>query len=460
MSANSAPPSTVPGPCVQDALAADPGTAPPEPYTRVSARNFGTDPIDIERFISADFQRREYERMWSRVWQWACNSEDVPNVGDHIVYDIGERSVLLVRVAEQTATDHGIRAYHNACLHRGRQLKTGPGNSRQLTCGFHGWTWDLDGSLARIPCRWDFPQVHDDDFRLPEVRCESWSQFVFVNFDDEAEPLDQALDVLPAHFRHFPLDDKFTAAWVQKVVPANWKVLMEAFLESYHISTTHPQGAEWLGDANSQYDVWDRSSRLFTLTGVASPHLESVGDDQVYEAAVPFFTASAPGSVSTELPHGTGAREALADVNRGLFQQMLGIDTTKYSVSEMIDTTEYWVFPNWAPWAGVGNGLQYRFRPNGDDPHSSIFDVRLMFPVPAGSPRPPAAPCHRLAPGESWTNAPELLGFCEIMDQDESNLAAVQRGLRATRRTGIPYGEYQESRIRHFHALLDGYLAD
>src|SRR5262245_36851950 len=117
---------------VQQTLAADPGNPPPAPYLEESPKSSGTEPISIERFISEDYQRREYERVWSRVWQWACNTEDIPNVGDHLVYDIGERSILLVRVAEDE-----IKAYYNACLHRARQLRTAPGNSKTLMCGFH-----------------------------------------------------------------------------------------------------------------------------------------------------------------------------------------------------------------------------------------------------------------------------------------------------------------------------------
>src|SRR5262249_18285543 len=146
-----------------------------------------------------------------------------------IVYDIGDRSALVVRVAEDK-----IKAYYNACLHRGRALKTEPGNCAKFVCGFHGWSWKLDGSLDRIPFPRDFPQISDEENRLPEVRCETWSQFVFVNFDDDAAPLRDSLDVLPEHFAHYPLDDKYTAAHVQKVMPANWKVCMEAFLEAYH----------------------------------------------------------------------------------------------------------------------------------------------------------------------------------------------------------------------------------
>jgi hypothetical protein len=138
--------------------------------------------------------------------------------------------------------------------------------------------------------------------------------------------------------------------------------------------------------------------------------------------------------------------------------QALGVDWSAESDSLVMDSAQYHVFPNWCPWSGLAQALQYRFRPNGDDPHSCIFEVRVMLPLAPGQPRPPAPVKHVLQPGESWLNAPELMGFCSIMEQDEANLVAIQRGLRATTRKGVPYGEYQESRIRLFHQILDEYM--
>jgi hypothetical protein len=247
---------------------------------------------------------------------------------------------------------------------------------------------------------------------------------------------------------------------VRKVLPANWKIAMEAFLESYHEIATHPQLLEWNSDANTQYDVWDRANRLFTLIGVPSPHLGKVDDDAVYEAALGFYSAPGVTDPPSELPAGTGAREAIAQLARNMVTGAVGVDMSGDSISAVLDAVQYWVFPNWCPWASLANALQYRFRPNGDDPHTSIFDVRIMLPAPPGGPRPPAAPVHRLADDEPWSNAPELMGFAQIMEQDEANLRAIQRGLRATVQRGLNFAEHQESRIRHFHALLDGYLRD
>ncbi|HWF51507.1 MAG TPA: SRPBCC family protein, partial [Solirubrobacteraceae bacterium] len=131
--------------------------------------------------------------------------------------------------------------------HRGRQLKTQPGNSRQLVCGFHGWTWNLDGSLARIPCRWDFPQISDEDNRLPEVRCETWSQFVFVNFDDDAPSIaSQLSETAKWGGDRYRMDRMVTSHRWEYHVECNWKAYVDNFTESYHVPWVHPETFELL----------------------------------------------------------------------------------------------------------------------------------------------------------------------------------------------------------------------
>ena len=440
---------------VQEILGADRGSAAPAPFRETSTRSFGLAEIPVERYISAEYARLEHDRLWSRVWQWACNEEDIPEVGAQTVYDIGDRSALIVRTGPDS-----FKAYRNACLHRARQLREGPGSSATITCGFHGWSWNLDGSLHDIPCRWDFPQVSDADFALPEVRLERWAGFIFVNFDPDAGPLTDALDVIPEHFADFPLERKFTAAHVSKRVPANWKAAMEAFLESYHTVRTHPQILGVTGDANTQYDVWENVSRLYTPFGVPSPHLPDLDADDVFEQGVEFFTQGA-GTAPARDPD-TPPRAGLAAVLRGMLGGALGAelaaDLAAASDAEVLDGVQYFVFPNWFPWAGVVNGIQYRFRPDGFDPHTSILDIRLMLPLPPGDQRPPAAAHRMLADDEPFGSVAELGNLGPLFDQDESNLRAVQRGMRITGRTGLVLGDYQESRIRHFHQLLERWV--
>ena len=111
---------------------------------------------------------------------------------------------------------------------RGTQLEIEDGKATKWQCPFHGWTWKLDGTLAHIPCRWDFDHLSDEDLRLPEVKVATWQGFVFINFANECEPLETYLENIPTHFQHhyFPLENRFTSAYVSKIMPANWKVVL------------------------------------------------------------------------------------------------------------------------------------------------------------------------------------------------------------------------------------------
>jgi len=239
-----------PGPSYQDLLTTD-SRRVPAVLASESCRHLGSEPIAAARYTSEAFFAREAERLWPRVWQMACREEDIPDVGDFHVYDIVGRSFLIVRAAPDR-----IRAYYNSCLHRGRRLATEDGHADRLRCGFHGWTWHLDGTLQSMPCRWDFAHLDDGALRLPEARVATWGGFVFINMDQSAPPLEEYLGVLPEHFARWRLEDCVKVAHVAKVVLANWKIAQEAFMESYHVIATHPQILPVFADASAQYDIY------------------------------------------------------------------------------------------------------------------------------------------------------------------------------------------------------------
>ena len=119
----------------------------------------------------------------------------------------------------------------------------------------------------------------------------------------------------------------------------------------------------------------------------------------------------------------------------------------------------YYVFPNWFPWSGP---IFYRFRPYGRDPGKSVMECMLMTPLAEGQERPPAAPVHWLDEEDDWTEAPELGGLAQVFNQDIGNIPYVQKGLRSLAKGkpsgGLTLANYQDVRIRHYHALLDEYL--
>jgi phenylpropionate dioxygenase-like ring-hydroxylating dioxygenase large terminal subunit len=446
------------GPVVQDVLAEEATRQDvPSALRTEYPVYFGTDDLPRERYLSAEYHRREAAKLWSKVWQMACREEDIPAVGDSIVYDIVDYSIIVVR----TAPDQ-IKAYHNSCLHRGTQLLRGQTSVTSLACPFHGWTWNLDGTMRTLPCEWDFPQVDKAKLRLPEVHVDTWDGWVFVNPDPNAGPLSDYLgEVLPAHFEQMPLKTRFKAAHVQARVPANWKATMEAFIESYHVFVTHPQIVNFTGDHNTQYDVFDdHTNRMITLIGVPSPILDGSVDDQecVDSMVTDFMQSSEP----TTVGNGKTARDVAADAHRAEFTKLYGVDMSTMSNSEAIDAIEYALFPNFIPWAGDGFPIVYRFRPDEHNHMSCIVDVMLMGMCPPGI-DPPTAKIHWLdaAPGSDspdWTEAPELGPLGPILNQDMGNLSRVQRGLRASQRPGVTFSAYQESRIRHFAQVIDRYL--
>ncbi|MBI1178988.1 MAG: Rieske 2Fe-2S domain-containing protein [Alphaproteobacteria bacterium] len=446
------------GPSVQDILERD-GDAPA--YLREqSYRYLGSDDLSADRYTSRAFHDLEMERMWSRVWQMACREEEIPEVGDNLVYEIGDHSLIVVRVG-----DDDIRAYHNSCLHRGTQLRPGgdqqgiPGTSSQFRCPFHGWTWNLDGSLKEIPCRWDFPHVDDAQFTLPQARVGRWGGFVFVNLDENAMSLEEYLGELPRHFENWRLEDRYMSANVRRILPCNWKVGQEAFIESYHVVETHIQAMPMTGDANTQYDIWgDRVSRLYTLNGVSSPHLEKPLSEEELADVLQVGVGTNPRDGALKLAEGETARSRFADALRQEAKARYGADLSALSISEMIDPIEYFLFPNLMPWFNYSLPLVYRFRPYGNDPDWCIMDVMLLHPVPDDGPRPEPAPLRILGPDDPFTDAPELDQISPVFEQDVSNMPRVQRGLKAARK-GVTLGNYQEIRIRHMHRTLDAYLS-
>ena len=351
----------------------------PEVLRLESARDLPSVRNPVERYTSREFHDLEVEKVWRRTWQFVCREEDVQEPGDHLVHEIADTEVLIVR-----GEDLKIRAFANTCLHRGRALKDHAGRSSALTCPFHGWTWNLDGSLKFVPCRWDFPHVKDDAYGLPEFKIGQWGGFVFVNLSDDASSLESFLGELPEHFSRWPLEDRYKEAHVARLLRCNWKVAQEAFMEAYHVSATHPQILPGIGDANSQYDAWDNFSRAITPNMTPSPHLAVRPSEQ--EMLEAMITTSLDAEPSLRVPEDMTARQLMAQMARMQLQSTVA-SVTQLSDAEMNDSFYYSVFPNFHPW-GAYNKIVYRFRPYNNDPNTSIMEVLYLVPFRGKRPAP------------------------------------------------------------------------
>jgi phenylpropionate dioxygenase-like ring-hydroxylating dioxygenase large terminal subunit len=420
----------------------------PEVLRLQSARVLPVIRVPIEHYTSRAFHDLEVEKLWKRCWQFACREEEIPEPGDHLVYEIAGLEILIVRDADRV-----IHAFPNACMHRGRALKDHSGNSSELKCPFHGWTWNLDGSFKSIPCRWDFPHVEREDYHLPEFRTGLWGGFVFINMSADAESFESFIGDLPQHFERWPLEKRYKQAHVAHLMRCNWKVAQEGFMEAYHVIATHPQMLPGIGDSNSQYDAWGNFSRAITPNMTPSPHLDYEPSEQ--EKLQAMITTSLDADPAFRVPEDMTARQLFAQMSRMQLQGSVP-SVVHLSDAELNDSFYYTVFPNMHPW-GAYNKITYRFRPHGNDPGSCIMEV--IYLAPFQGKRPASAEIHWLDFDESWTEAPELGPLCQVFDQDTFNLPRVQRGLENARHTHVTFASYQETKLRHFHSLLEKYIA-
>lgn len=419
------------------------------PLTGAQAR------IPTDRYTDAGFLRLEIEKVWKRVWQMACRDEDLPNAGDYVTYTLADQEYLVVRQADGT-----VRAFNNACRHRGNMVKRGCGSATELRCQYHHWCWDLDGSLKEIPDRHLYIDVDDREYGLGAIACDTWAGFVFVNPDAECEPLleflgDVATQLGPYHLERMRADLNVTTT-----ISCNWKVAVEAFLEVYHVQGIHPQLLPMLDDVNTAYEIIGAHSRMIVPFGVPSMRLEHVQPSEVYEA---FVGESGTTAIASTRPaalddlfddHGEllgagNVREHLIARTREAGEAK-GHDYSGLTPDQMIDDWHYLIFPGMVFNTHAGGFLLFRIRPDWSDPDRSTFDL-YHFTWPAAD------------VGDTFVPAPNIvvpergMSFGTVLDQDFENLPGVQRGLHSDGLDHLTISA-QEIRVAHVHEAIDAFI--
>ena len=449
------PAQTSPHSTYQDYLDAD-SRDTPRIFREVGNADIGTEDVPVEHYVDRGFYERE-RAVWEKTWQMACREEHIPEPGDYYVYDIAKRSFLITR-----GEDGSIKAHANVCLHRGRKLRLEHGHANEFRCPFHGFTWGIDGALAHLPCEFDFPQVEKEKFGLPQAQVGTWAGWVFINPDPNAMPLEDYLDPIARHYEPYRFDQSYMASHVAKVLKGNWKVIQEAFMESFHSLDTHPQIVGTVDDFGCQYDVWDGKPHvnrmMVPFSAPSSYVVDQISQQDVFDDWTGRRELGQDNDGYT-LKEGETARQASANLRRDVVKDMLGEPVDDLSDAEAVDGWYYNVFPNLMFWGGFGPNMWYRFRPWGDSHEETLMEVGFINRHPKDQPKPHAPPMTFLTDDQKWADS-ELGGLGFVLDQDTTNMAAVQEGLNATYKPGVTLANYQENRIRHFHQTLVTYLDD
>ena len=420
------------------------------------------DVLPRARYTSAEFATLEFERLWARVWQVACREEEIPEVGDYCEYVIGDQSVLVVRAAPDT-----VHAFHNTCLHRGTRLAEGSGHLDEgcIRCRYHAWRYDLEGALVEVVDAEEFAPIPEGTC-LAGVRVERWGGFVWVCLDPTAPALLEYLEPLPALLAPYHLEGMRIRTYLSTVLPANWKVVIDAFNEGYHVQGTHPQLLPWTDDVNLAYEpvgIHAHYGRLPDARRTLSPSPRlGLAPGQYDEGEIlEQFVAGLGGLFlederalvdkirTTPLSDGETMLGRYQQGRRQLLAER-GVPVDAFADDQLTSADDVLFFPNMVGPIYPGSAIVFRVRPHGLDPDRAVKDTWFLeWPRP-DQPRRPVK--RRFYP--EWTER----DWGIITNQDYANMEHVQIGLKSRGGLGLRLNRRQERNVLHMHRMIDRYL--
>ena len=341
----------------------------------------GTANLPVAPYIDPEYFRDEQAHIFRKVWLQVGRIEELAKVGDYFVRDIAacNASIIVARNRKK-----GLSAFHNVCSHRLNKVADQPaGNTRKFFCKFHGWAYDLDGSLTGVPDERSFFNLDKTCHGLTQISVDTWNGFVFINLDPNPQvSLADFLNPMFAGLESYPFE-RFTACYAWKtVVDCDWKVAIDAFQETYHVGYVHGRS---IADALAK----DEEGNQHPIDGICGDfhrRLSIAGNPQsVYgnpKAATAGETGGADGSV-----------EGAQKVGRAIASKALkvGAGGTKQDFSDVVlpDVLNWTKHPDWAFDINVifpdfylscrPNYYQaYNFRPISHN--KTLFEARVYYP--------------------------------------------------------------------------------
>lgn len=430
-----------------------------------------SDFVPVADYISKDFLARENERLWPRVWLMACREEEVAAPGSYHVFDVVRDSILVVR-----QPDGALKAFHNVCQHRGRRLKDGCGQiGKSIYCRFHGWSWNVDGSIQRVVSRanWDScGGLADADLALPDVRVGCWGGWVFICMDAEAPPLMEYLGDVPDYLACYALEQTRMVWHVEMKTPANWKLVLGAFNEAYHVEATHPQTksstilpseahgihAMFGPTLFDQDELPHRPAAIVQMQRDPRELLLETTEEMYRDLQAMYLehSVAAARRVHDEFPAGTDPQVllgALFRFHREEIEKRGAIWPDGLTQEAMHRAGFGWhLFPNFIILPCVDGSLCYRTRPHPENPDECLWDIWCF-----GRFAPDEEPETKRTYVEDYR---EFLPLNRFLKDDLLNLPEVQRGMHSRGLRGLRTNPVQEVCLSNMHKVLHRYLSD
>jgi phenylpropionate dioxygenase-like ring-hydroxylating dioxygenase large terminal subunit len=392
--------------------------APKTNFTALAG--LGTEPVPTEPYRSPAYFELERERVFRRAWLCLGRIERIEAPGDYMVEEI-EVAKAAVLVTRQK--DGSVRAFHNVCSHRSNKLVLdSAGSASRFMCRYHNWTYRNDGSVLGIPDEANFFGIDKKSCGLTPIACEIWEGWIFVNLQREPEvTLTEFLGDFGEKYRGIPYQNANKSILYVSHLNANWKVIADAFAETYHIPAIHPEtiGSTFASKENPfarpiSTQTWGphRSVSTYGNPGYATPERAKV-ERLAYSNIATGNVLSAAG---------------LDDMD--VFLKHPAINPTK-SESWAVDVT--WLFPNFQLDVSPGGFWTHHFWPI--TYNSTRWEARFHIPD---------------AP-DVWTRLQQehyIARLGEILLEDVGNTERTQQGLESGANDFMPLQD-GEVMIRH-----------
>ncbi len=215
--------------------------------------------LPLTAYESESLLAAECADLFGNDWLCVARTIDLPDPGDYVTAEIpdvggGQRSLIVMR-----SDDGGVRAFDNVCVHRGSRLLDGCGTAQRITCPYHAWVYRNDGSLIGGP---HMGEAFDPtDHRLVDLATEIWQGFVFVNQHSDPQPLADQVGGLTEVVERFAIADYVPIHEAVDVWETNWKLLVENFMDAYHIFKVHKASFGAYGDSTLDTEMYPGTDR-------------------------------------------------------------------------------------------------------------------------------------------------------------------------------------------------------
>jgi phenylpropionate dioxygenase-like ring-hydroxylating dioxygenase large terminal subunit len=360
-------------------------TAPPAGFPQLPD-------VPAGRYVDAGFLALEEQWLWKRSWLYACHVDQLPQAGSYLVWKKSGSTILIVR-----GKDDVIRAFYNTCRHRGAPVvMNASGTSNGFVCNYHGWTYALDGTLINLRDKRDFVGLDMTCRSLIAVRCERFYNWVFVNEDPDAQPLEQHFAPFVEYFQQFQPETWRFIRHEAFDVKCNVKVLLDAFLEAYHLKSIHQSTVDRFLDHRGTTIALYRNGHSIMVTPNRRPDWVDPGTKGMRRVETVTPVAAANNASFNFFPN------LVAPVDPTGVPFLTFWPTSRATMRIEVD----WFAPDWG-----GGELPER------------WPVRIQ-------------------------------NFDRILDEDLQFATAIQESVQSPGFRGMPLN-YQERRIYHWHEELD-----